>query len=99
MSKLQCSYISFPIILGILSCNVMGRTLVVNKESIACVLGILDEEECNEDQPFSDTIKTIKNQSAYLSFENRILHLFISYVLRPFGTKYSTIRDTNYWWL
>ena len=70
---------------------VMGKTVVVNTESITHVLGIPDEGECNEEQCFLDTINTIKNQAAYLSIENRILHAIISNVLRPFGTKYFTI--------
>ena len=78
---------------------VMKKTLVVTKESIAWVLGIPDVDDCNKEQPYSDTIKTINNQAGYFSFEDRILHIFISHVLRPFGTKYFTIRDTDYWWL
>ena len=78
---------------------VMEKTLVVTKESIARVLGILDVGDCNEEQLFPDTIKTVNNQARYLSFEDRVLHIFISHVLRPFGIKYSIIRDTDYWWL
>ena len=77
----------------------MDRALVVNQESIARVLGIPNVGDCNEEHPFSNTIKTIKNQARNLSLEDRILHIFISHVLRPFGTKYSTIQDTDYWWL
>ena len=54
---------------------VMGKTLVVNQESIARVLGIFDIDNYNEEQPFLDTIRTIKNQARDLSFEDRILHL------------------------
>ena len=70
---------------------VMGRNLVVNQESIAWVSRILDVGDCNEEHPFPNTIKTIKNQVKDLSFENRILLIFISHVLRPFEIKYSTI--------
>ena len=70
---------------------VMRKTLVVTKESIAWVLGIPDVDDCNKEQPYSDTIKTINNQAGYFSFEDRILHIFISHVLRPFGNKYFTI--------
>ena len=68
---------------------------MVNKESITQVLGTPDEGDCNEKGPFFNTIKTIKNQVGYLSFEDR--NLSFQHVLRLFGTKYSTIRDTDYW--
>ena len=42
---------------------VIGKTIVVNQESLASLLGIPNEKEINEEQPFPDTIRTIKNQA------------------------------------
>ena len=57
---------------------VIRRTLVVNKKSIAHVLGILDVGECNEEQPFPDITKTIKNQTTY--FHKDFASLYLTYI-------------------
>ena len=75
---------------------VMGKTIMVNQESLATILGIPNEGDSNEKQSFPNTIRTFKNQACYLSFEDRILRIFITHVLRPFGTKNSTIQDIDY---
>ena len=76
----------------------LGRDLMVNRASLASAFGFPNEGAINEGSgPVA--LRTLHNKASLLPPVDRLLHLILSHVLRPYGTKHTVLSDPDYWWL
>ncbi|KAL4281914.1 hypothetical protein GQ457_03G023180 [Hibiscus cannabinus] len=78
---------------------VLGKHVTLTTDIFANAFGLITKGDEIEKWAFPPNIRVPNNQTTHFSLHNHLLHLILSHVIRPRGTKYFTVREADYWWL